>query len=150
MIAINTIKQAVEQYYNIDLTTVSRERQFVHARAIFFKICRNQNHSFHSIGNAINKDHATVMHGCRMYDDVYSQDLSISTAYQEINEKLGEVRTIKNNNFAGLFVKKLMELSKKPEKDEQIEHIVSKMSPEQRDEFINYRLLPFAKMHQLI
>ena len=86
--------------YNIeDLKSSNRKREIVHARRIFFVICRKLLVlSFSKIGNIVNKNHPTVMHGLNkhnteigiykdysnVYDSIY-QDFKI--LYIEYSEK---------------------------------------------------------------
>ena len=57
------IKNLVESELGIDITSKSRKRELVYARAIYFKICKDRtNLSLKDIGKTMQLDHATVLH----------------------------------------------------------------------------------------
>tara|TARA_R110000803_G_scaffold209609_1_gene279573 strand:- start:571 stop:1035 length:465 start_codon:yes stop_codon:yes gene_type:complete len=57
------IKKLVESELGIDITSKSRKRELVYARAIYFKICKDRtNLSLKDIGKTMQLDHATVLH----------------------------------------------------------------------------------------
>ena len=60
------IKNLVESELGIDITSKSRKRELVYARAIYFKICKDRTSlSLQEIGETLNLHHATVLHSIR-------------------------------------------------------------------------------------
>ena len=68
---LDDIKHLVERETGIDLSLRSRRRHLVYARFLFFKLARNHtSHTFKDIGRFINKDHASVLHGVKQFDNI--------------------------------------------------------------------------------
>lgn len=63
VIDLDYIRGFVESNLGIVLSKNTREREYVEARALYFKICRDfTQHSFADIGKTLSKNHATVLH----------------------------------------------------------------------------------------
>lgn len=64
------IKEIVEFKFSANLNEKSRSRYLVYTRAVYFKLCRKYTHlTLSAIGKTVGKDHATVLHGIRLYDE---------------------------------------------------------------------------------
>ena len=51
-----TIRKLVEQYYELDITSQTRKRKYVEARAIYYKLVRdNTRLSLEAIGKTVSK-----------------------------------------------------------------------------------------------
>jgi|TARA_S200002703_G_scaffold64487_1_gene55799 hypothetical protein len=76
---IKDILALVQKETGLDLSIPRRNRERVYARALFFKLARRHTyHSLSQIGALIGKDHASVLHGIRIFDNViveYEKDL---------------------------------------------------------------------------
>ena len=82
-----TIKEIVESYFEISISRNTRKRQYVEARAIYFKLCREFTQlSLEQIGKSVNRDHASVLHGVR----------SINTWVQVDKRMNNNMRILKN------------------------------------------------------
>lgn len=82
-----TIKEIVENYFEISISRNTRKRQYVEARAIYFKLCREFTQlSLEQIGKSVNRDHASVLHGVR----------SINTWVQVDKRMNNNMRILKN------------------------------------------------------
>ena len=82
-----TIKEIVENYFEISISRNTRKRQYVEARAIYFKLCRDFTQlSLEQIGKSVNRDHASVLHGVK----------SINTWVQVDKRMNNNMRILKN------------------------------------------------------
>jgi len=62
----------VVDYTQIDITSSARKRPNVYARALYFQLCKDFTpHSLHEIGAVVNKDHASVLHGLKIFKLFY-------------------------------------------------------------------------------
>jgi len=62
------IEKIVSRTLGINLRSKTRERQYVDARYIYFKICTElTNKTYSEIGKTLNKDHSTVTHAINKY-----------------------------------------------------------------------------------
>ena len=66
-----TIRNAVESLFNTQIHIPSREREIVYMRSIYYKLCKEFTfESLTKIGNTVNKDHATVIHGLKIFENI--------------------------------------------------------------------------------
>ena len=71
MVTLNEIVELVEKDTNIMLRNKRRNREIVYARAVFFKLARKHTYEpLCNIGGYVNKDHSTVLHGIKIFNDV--------------------------------------------------------------------------------
>ena len=92
----DTIKQIVENYFEISISRNTRKRQYVEARAIYFKLCRIFTQlSLEQIGKSVNRDHASVLHGVR----------SINT-WEEVDKRMNNNMRILKNKIINYQVEK--------------------------------------------
>ena len=65
------IKKAVESAFNTCISVKSRKREIVYMRSIYYKLCKDfTNESLDAIGKQVNKDHATVLNGLKIFDNI--------------------------------------------------------------------------------
>ena len=64
------LKQIIKEITGADINKVSRKREIIEARAIYYKILKqiDKNKSLKSIGASVGKDHATVLHSLKNYE----------------------------------------------------------------------------------
>ena len=84
-----TIKEIVENYFEISISRNTRKRQYVEARAIYFKLCRDFTQlSLEQIGKSVNRDHASVLHGCRSINTWVEVDKRINNNMRILKNKI--------------------------------------------------------------
>lgn len=68
---LTTIKNIVNNRFNVDIGSVNRNRLHVKARYFFYKICReSDNYTYRDICKAVNKkQHSTVIHALTKWND---------------------------------------------------------------------------------
>ena len=79
---ISTINTALE----VDIRSKTRKRKVVYSRFIFFHLMRNKNFSLEKIGSFLGKDHATVIHGLKQFDNLIEYEDFKEQYYKVINE----------------------------------------------------------------
>jgi hypothetical protein len=85
---LDKIKEIVEIETDSDLKLKSRQREIVYARSIYYKLCKTHTRAtLSSIGKSVKKDHATVLHGLRLFDDVITK-YEDAQDYKRIHSKL--------------------------------------------------------------
>ena len=64
------LKQIIKEITGADINQVSRKREIIEARAIYYKILKqiDKKKSLKSIGASVGKDHATVLHSLKNYE----------------------------------------------------------------------------------
>ena len=125
------IRTHIENCLNIDLSLRTRKRNYVYARAVYFKLCKEYTRlSLNDIALSINMDHASVLHAINnvfplvmQYDghlqDLY-EDYKVSNKYDTesmfesysriIRENMKLRREIENIKEEGLVDKEFMSL----------------------------------------
>ena len=82
---VKTLKYIVNNTMNLNLDSPTREYKYIKARAICYKILREQNEmSYQSIGRFFSKTHATVIHAIREFDSMIAYDKEMKEDYQNI------------------------------------------------------------------
>lgn len=72
---VNELKDIIEKDLRIDIDNPSRVRPIVEARFMYYHILHKYyNFSLNQIGATVNKDHATVLHGLRQFENLYEFD----------------------------------------------------------------------------
>ena len=89
MKVLKLLKEEIEFETGINLSLNCRKRENVYTRAIYFRIAKDlTNASLALIGRTVNRDHASVIHGLKIFENiikVYEQDLM--ELYKKINLK---------------------------------------------------------------
>ena len=90
---VEKIRDVVCEYFSLSvdaISTKSRKREVVQARQIAMFLSKQlTKNSLSSIGNAIGqRDHATVLHACKIVNDLMDCDKNFRTSVREIEEKL--------------------------------------------------------------
>jgi cystathionine beta-lyase/cystathionine gamma-synthase len=69
----------------LDLKNKTRRREYVDARAIAFYILKSEmNMSLEAIGRVFNKNHATVLHGIRLFYNLIETDKAFKNKFNKI------------------------------------------------------------------
>ena len=84
-----TIKEIVENYFELSISRNTRKRQYVEARAIYFKLCREFTQlSLEQIGESVNRDHASVLHGVRSINTWVQVDKRMNNSMRILKNKI--------------------------------------------------------------
>lgn len=92
IITLQQIQRQVADYYDIrvsDILSKRRPASIAFPRQVAMYICRQlTSHSLPDIGNAFEKNHATVLHACRMIENKMKDDASIRRTVDTLMNKL--------------------------------------------------------------
>lgn len=92
------IKEIVDNYFEINLKRNTRKRQYVEARAVFYKLCREFTKlSLEEIGKQVNRDHASVLHGIRSLNNWIEYDNRIKNNLRILRNKVRHFEDEKDN-----------------------------------------------------
>lgn len=87
-----TIKQIVEDYFEIKIDTQTRRREYTEARAMYFKLTRdNTRLSLTAIGQDMNRHYSSVLHSIRQLNTWMETDSMIRNNYIILKNKLKDV-----------------------------------------------------------
>jgi len=84
------LKQIIKEITGADINQVSRKREIIEARAIYYKILKqiDKKKSLQSIGASVGKDHATVLHSLKNYDMFEKFNPTLKLFRKEILQRL--------------------------------------------------------------
>ena len=92
------IKEIVDNYFELNLKRNTRKRQYVEARAIFYKLCREFTKlSLEEIGKQVDRDHASVLHGIRSLNNWIEYDNRIKNNLRILRNKVRHFEDEKDN-----------------------------------------------------
>lgn len=103
---IQKFKKIIELETGVNVEIVSRKRNFVEARAIYYKLLRElSGMTLHAIADTVNKDHATILHSLKSVDDWMRYDTKLANKYKNI---LYAIDNIDDTDFNGLRYENIM------------------------------------------
>lgn len=114
-ISISQIKVEVAKKLGLSLNRNTRKREYVYARAIYFKLCREFSHAtLSSIGKSVNRDHASVLHGLFVFDVIALHKDTILGSYTKIRNELlmqneDDLKKYNEENYYKIKYNKLIE-----------------------------------------
>ena len=87
---IEHIKDLIEEKTKLKLQTDSRLQHLVYTRAVLFTLCKKYTTStLYEIGKLVGRDHASVLHGIKLYNQVIERyDDRYKDLYNEIEFKI--------------------------------------------------------------
>lgn len=89
---IEGIQRLVADYFDLrlaDMTSKRRPQNIAFPRQVAMYLCRTHTqHSLPSIGNAFGRNHATVIHACKLIEEKMSSDASFRQTVSVLNQKL--------------------------------------------------------------
>lgn len=88
---LELIKSTVEEYFRIKIDKNTRRREFIEARAFYYRFARMYTKaSMTSIGELVNKDHACVINALNRLDGWMTYDKRILAYYSELDRLVRE------------------------------------------------------------
>ena len=77
------ILNTIQKVTGVDITTKTRKYEFIEARMIYYKLLRDRGYSLQEIGDTLDKNHATVLHGINVFNDIKDYDKDLREKYSE-------------------------------------------------------------------
>lgn len=88
---LQEIKDEIDNYYDINISDKSRKLEYIEGRCIFYDLALHFNpvsFRYARVGKALNKHHATVMHGLKTFESLYMCDSNFRKNYQILKDKI--------------------------------------------------------------
>ena len=100
---IDKIKEIVETETRINLNNKSRRTELVYTRAMYYNLCREYTlHSLEVIGKSVGKNHATVIHGLKLYRDwIEKHEERYIQSYERIDKLVSREFKRENQKYKG-------------------------------------------------
>ena len=84
---VKTMKYIVNNVLNVNVDSPSRKYRLIKARAICYKLLREENGmSYSEIGRYFSKTHGTIMHSLKEFDSMSLYDKGMYSDYENIKE----------------------------------------------------------------
>lgn len=163
---LKTIREAVETITGCDTNKVTRVREYVQARAMYYKFARQVGATLVAIGKSAGKDHATIIHSLRKFDEYHSYDEVFRKQYAQLTELLKDINInndvdasdnvmealrLKNEALVRRNMKLQQELSKASQDKPKVMEDMFEGIPQERVEFfINNQMTTFIKMEKAV
>ncbi|QDP51996.1 MAG: hypothetical protein GOVbin2700_33 [Prokaryotic dsDNA virus sp.] len=81
------LRNVVEKYFKIDISTKTRKLEYVYARAIYFTLCyKFTNAKVVEIAKSLNMNHATILHSIKTFPYMLKHSSKLNTDYFLIKE----------------------------------------------------------------
>ena len=157
---LEIIKEAVTTITGLDLDKVTRQRDHVQARAMYYYFARHSGATLDSIGKSAGKDHTTIMYALKKFDEYHTYDNIFRKQYAQLSELLSGIKDdtkidvtdslrLKNESLIQNNIKLQRELSKaSQDKPKVIEDLLEGIPKERIEFFINNQLATFVKMER--
>jgi len=82
---VKTLKYLVNNTMNVNVDMPTRKYRFIKARAICYKILREQNNmSYSMIGRFFSKNHGTIIHALKEFDAMIKYDEQMDEDYNNV------------------------------------------------------------------
>ena len=88
---LEVIRKAVETITNCDVVERTRQREYVQARSIFYRFARDNKQTLQAIGKFLKRDHATVMHSLKKFEQDVEYDSVFRANYNAVKDVLGNL-----------------------------------------------------------
>lgn len=156
------LNKVIIDVIGVDIMNPKRTRDEVDARRVFAKILRDRGYSYQRIGDALNKNHSTIIHYIRNIDELLKYDKALDSMYRrvlkkhqlghdplldmsesELREKVRELRDIVDG--LSLNIKQLSaQLREKRHRDSRLDDIVKVLQlrmPEGAEKVVEAKLI---------
>lgn len=82
-ITTGSVMNKVNTFFNLDIRDTTRKEEYVRARAIYYKLCRDLVPSarLEHIGSSVNRDHSSVSIALRKFDNDIKYDDKLKKEY---------------------------------------------------------------------
>ena len=83
------IRNVIEKFYKLDISTKTRKLEYVYARAIYFELCYNYTkHTYSQIADTLSMNHASVLHSIKTFPYMLKHDKQLNSEYYLIRQLL--------------------------------------------------------------
>lgn len=82
---INLLRERVNAFFKVDITTKSRENDEVYARAVYYHICKilDSTMTTTAIAKTVNRNHSTVIYTLKKFKIAYDYDKNFRQVYDD-------------------------------------------------------------------
>jgi hypothetical protein len=112
-VQLETIRDYIEANIKVSLKKKTRTRDMAYARAVYYKLAKRYTvQPLSSIGKLVDRDHATVLHGLKLFDEAVMYSEPLKVVYESFSVNV-ENKNIEDAESNMLDIKKLVEQNKR-------------------------------------
>lgn len=112
-IQLETIKDYIETNANVVLKSKTRSRDMAYARAVYYKLAKKHTvQPLSKIGKLVNRDHATVLYGLKLFDEAITYSEPLKVIYDSFSKNV-EDKNLEDSEVDLLNIKKLADQNKR-------------------------------------
>jgi hypothetical protein len=88
MHTINSVRDSVSKLFDVDLSSSKRDAKHFRARSLFYKMCFSLCYrpTYQAIASSVNKNHATVIHSIKTFENNLKFDETMRGMYETLKE----------------------------------------------------------------
>ena len=161
---LQVIREAVEAVTSCDVVLRTRQVEYVQARMIFYKFARENKQTLQAIGKFLKRDHATVMHSLKKFEQDVQYDSAFRAKYNAVRDVIGnldikecenatetllEAYEMRNANLIKQNAELRAKLSRLTE-DDTINELLTGLPEERIQYFIDNQLKSFVNIERAI
>ena len=154
----NRLKNIIELETEINVDIVSRKRNFVEARALYYNLLRDVlGMTLQSIADTVKKNHATVLHSINNFDILLSYNEDMKKSYSNIicmishynsrsmdNSEIGRLRY--NNTLLSIKVNELTDNIALMRNVSRLHELIDRV-PAEKEELMYERISAIVRMN---
>ncbi len=95
--------KSIDKILDVDITDKSRKAEVITGRMIYYALLRDMNYSWTSIARSVNKNHATVINGYRVFEDLVSYEQDLQESFEMVKSDYYD----RNNEHPFQFVSRM-------------------------------------------
>jgi len=112
-VQLETIRDYIEANIKVSLKKKTRTRDMAYARAVYYKLAKRYTvQSLTSIGKLVGRDHATVLHGLKLFDEAVMYSEPLKVVYDSFSVNV-ENKNLEDADSNMLNIKNLAEQNKR-------------------------------------
>jgi DNA-binding transcriptional MerR regulator len=86
------VRKAIQKVTRVDIQEKTRRYEIIESRMIYYKILRDKGFTLQEIGDSLEKNHATVLHSLKVFDDIVGIDKDLKRKYYEVVNQLSDLK----------------------------------------------------------
>jgi len=114
----DTLRDITQQHCKADPLKETRQRKYVYARMIMYKVLKKfHKHSYSKIGKMFKKNHATILSAINKFDNIFEQDEWLRDRFHSVVNDYTREISLQNDAISDVYLKnKILESKLKSQK----------------------------------
>lgn len=102
----DTLRDITQQHCKADPMKETREREYVYARMIMYKVLKKfHKHTYTKIGKMFKKNHATILSAINKFDNIFEQDEWLRDRFHSVLNDYTREISLQNDAISDVYLK---------------------------------------------